>query len=486
MNILWLKISTNLFIRFINRIFVKLMYTKIIRKEVNVMYDDDYLMDQASELFEKVTTVEVEPITKETKKAAKKALRLEKRKQSKMRKVLGYCVAGIIMGTFAGLSFSGVNYVSHVVLEKEISVETSSDVFDKNASASEGIVSNILADDTINTTKQASAVITDVTDVVEKVMPSVVSIVNKYTAKASFYGQNYSEAAEASGSGIVIGQNDSELLVVTNYHVVTDAENLEIQFIDGSKANAVIKGFDSDVDLAVIAISLKDLTVSTKESIAVATLGDSDILKVGEPAIAIGNALGYGQSVTTGVISALNRELTVENITNTLIQTDAAINPGNSGGALLNMKGEVVGINSNKIGGSTIEGMGYAIPISSARPIIEELMTKETRVKVDEALKGYLGIYGVDVTDDVSKMYDMPKGVYISQAVEDSAAANGGLNKGDIITKFDGTSVKSMEQLQGLLEYYAAGTKVDVTIQQKNGVEYIEKTCTVILGEKFN
>lgn len=336
----------------------------------------------------------------------------------------------------------------------------------------------------IQNTQTVTAVVTDVTDVVEEVMPSVVSITNTSVVTQNFWGQQYQSENQSSGSGIIVGENDTELLIVTNNHVISDSTQLKVQFIDGSIADAKVKGSDSNMDLAVIAVSLENLESTTKENISIAVMGDSESLKVGEPAIAIGNALGYGQSVTTGVISALNRQIEMSedgSTSGTLIQTDAAINPGNSGGALLNVKGQVIGINSNKIGGSTIEGMGYAIPISNAKPIIEELMNRETKDKVDTAKKGYLGISGLNVTSDVSSMYGMPEGVYVAQVYQ-GGAANAGMLKGDIITAFDGSSVKTMEDLQGYLEYYEVGETVTVTIQRPNAGGYVEHTLLVTLG----
>ena len=335
----------------------------------------------------------------------------------------------------------------------------------------------------IESTQVVTAVVTDVTNVVEAVMPSVVSITNTSVVTQSFWGQQFQSENQSSGSGIIVGENDTELLIVTNNHVIADSTELKVQFIDGSVADAKVKGTDANMDLAVIAVSLKSLSNETISNISIAILGDSESLKVGEPAIAIGNALGYGQSVTTGVISALNRQIAMSedgSTSGTLIQTDAAINPGNSGGALLNVRGEVVGINSNKIGGSTIEGMGYAIPISNAKPIIEELMNRETKDKVDVAKKGYLGISGLNVTQDVASMYGMPVGVYIAQ-VYNGGAANAGMQKGDIITAFDGSSVTTMEDLQGYLEYYEAGETVSVTIQRPEGGEYVEYKLAVTL-----
>lgn len=330
-------------------------------------------------------------------------------------------------------------------------------------------------------TQTVTAVVTDVTEVVKTAMPCVVSITNLYT-DTDWYGESTQE--EASGSGIIVGETDDELLIVTNYHVIEGCDELSVQFIDDSEVLAYVKGTDSDNDLAVITVFLEDIEEKTKEQIAIATLGDSDALQVGEPAIAIGNSLGYGQSVTTGVISALNREIVIDDNTSYLIQTDAAINPGNSGGALLNVKGEVIGINSNKIANYVIEGMGYAIPITTAKPIIEELMQHETRKKVSDSERSFLGISGTDVTSDVSETYDMPKGVYVAQVLENSAAESAGLLKGDIITAFDGDTISSMSQLQGILEYYAAGSAVELTIMRHEAGSYQEQKVTVTLGAK--
>lgn len=334
-------------------------------------------------------------------------------------------------------------------------------------------------------TTQTTTTVTDVSSVVEAVMPSVVSIINKATVtQQGMFGQSQTYESEGSGSGIIIGQNDTEMLIVTNNHVIEGADTITVTFIDEQTYEAQVKGTDADMDLAVIAIPLSDISEDSLSKVKIAVLGDSDALTVGEPAIAIGNALGYGQSVTTGVISALNREVTVDNVTNELIQTDAAINPGNSGGALLNIKGEVIGINAVKFASSEVEGMGYAIPISAATPIIDELKSKETRTKVRESEKGYLGIQGVDVTSDVASTYNMPMGVYVAAVVDGSAADDAGLVKGDIITGFDGNSITSMEGLQEILEYYAAGTTVDITVQKSSDGGYEEKTVTITLGER--
>ena len=341
------------------------------------------------------------------------------------------------------------------------------------------------ADSGIRTTDSITTIVADVSEVVKEVMPAIVSINNHYTEKMSYFGQTMTSEADASGSGIIVGQNDTELLIVSNYHVIENADELTVQFTEGSEAKASIKGTDPDMDLAVIAVPVSDVDNAALQEIAVATLGDSDSLTVGEPAIAIGNSLGYGQSVTTGVISALNRNIQLSDGTDgTFIQTDAAINPGNSGGALLNMKGEVVGINSNKIGGSAVEGMGYAIPISAASPIIAELMLKETKNKVAEEERGYLGISGISVTQEVSEAYGMPEGVYISQVYENTAAAAAGLRIGDIIVEFDGDKISSMDALQRELEFYAQGDTVDVTVMTPGAGGYESRTVQLTLGNR--
>ena len=327
------------------------------------------------------------------------------------------------------------------------------------------------------------AVVTDVTAVVDTVMPSVVSIFGTYSVTENFWGYAIRQEETGSGSGFIVGENEDELLLVTNNHVVADSTSLSVQFIDESIYDAVVKGTYADADLAVIAIKLSDLSAATKSAIRIATLGDSDNLKVGEPAIAIGNALGYGQSVTTGVISALNRDYSVDEDGNTqaLIQTDAAINPGNSGGALLNVSGEVIGINSNKIAGTKVEGMGYAIPISTAKPIIAELMNKQTRTPVEQNKRGYLGISGLNVDSQVQEMYGIPVGVYISRVYEGTAAQKAGLKKGDIIISCDGETVETMEGLSALLDSMEAGTSVQIGVMMSVDGGYQERILEVTL-----
>lgn len=333
--------------------------------------------------------------------------------------------------------------------------------------------------------QSASAVVTDVTQVVEAVMPACVSITNNFTQTVQdFWGQTYSQDETASGSGIIIGENEQELLIVTNNHVVDSTEQLYVQFIDGETVEAQVKGTDASADLAVVAVKLDTIANSTKQEICIARMGDSDRLKIGEPAIAIGNALGYGQSVTTGVISALNRKIENSNSEEgtSLIQTDAAINPGNSGGALLNMRGEVIGINSNKIGGSSIEGMGYAIPISTARPIIEDLMERQTRTKYSEEERGYLGISCINVTSDLSENFSMPQGIFVAQVYSGTGAEAAGLVRGNIVVAFDGVTVQNQEELTKQMQYYKAGESVEITIMVNSANGYQQKNVTVTLS----
>lgn len=407
----------------------------------------------------------------------------KKKKPSFFKKLVKNVAWALLFGIVAGIGFQTINIVADVVTpDNSIESVTVPGTGSEDYETGEDLASA----QTIATTPATPVTtVTDVSEVVEAVMPSVVSITNIGTQTVSdLFGQRGTYENESSGSGIIIGENDTELLIVTNNHVVTGADTITVTFIDDTTINAQVKGTDPDIDLAVIAIPLSDIPEATSSQIKIAVLGDSSNLTVGEPAIAIGNALGYGQSVTTGVISALDREVTVENVTNSLIQTDAAINPGNSGGALLNMQGEVIGINAVKFASSQVEGMGYAIPVSSATPIINELMNKETRVKVDTVDSSYLGIAGVDVTEEVAANYNMPIGVYIAQVVEGSAAESAGLITGDIITAFDGNTVTSMSGLQEQMKYYAAGTVVDIEVQSSENGQYIGKVISVTLGKK--
>lgn len=334
----------------------------------------------------------------------------------------------------------------------------------------------------------SSTVTSDVSGIVEQAMPSIVSITNMSIQEVqNFFGQTQEQESESLGSGIIIQQSDTELLIATNNHVVEGADTLTVTFVDEENVEANIKGTDPSKDLAIVAVPLESIKDSTMETIAIATLGDSNEVQVGEPAIAIGNALGYGQSVTTGIISATNRQIDMDGFDSELIQTDAAINPGNSGGALLNANGAVIGINTAKINSSVAEGMGYAIPISDASEVLTNLMNRETRERVSDEARGYLGITGQDVSSDIGEAYNMPTGVYISEVTKGSGAEQAGLSRGSIITGMEGVTIDSMETLQDQLSYYAVGETVELTVQvSASGGEYEEQTVSVTLGANPN
>ena len=330
--------------------------------------------------------------------------------------------------------------------------------------------------DVAQLTQGTSTVVSDVSQVVEKVMPSVVSITNMSVQQVqNFFGGTREQEVESSGSGIIIGENTEELLIVTNNHVVEGSSTLTVAFVDEESIEGIVKGIDVNKDLAIVAIPKENIPEATKEVITIAQIGDSKQLRVGEPAIAIGNALGYGQSVTAGVISALGRDIGLQGFDNTLIQTDAAINPGNSGGALLNASGEVIGINTIKMSAEAVEGMGYAIPISDVSDIITNLMNRETKIKVPEGQRGQLGIQGVDVTSDNATLYNMPKGVYVSGTVEGGGADEAGVEKGDIIVSIQGVSIQNMQGLQEQLAYYRAGETIEIEIQREKGEQEYER-----------
>lgn len=339
-----------------------------------------------------------------------------------------------------------------------------------------------------------------VADVAESAMPSIVSITSKSVQEVQDYffrgyGRTYQYESESAGSGIIVGSNDTELLIATNNHVVEDSSELTVTFIDESSIAAKVKGTDASNDLAIIAVSLDDISEDTRNQIKVANIGDSENIRVGEQVVAIGNALGYGQSVTTGIVSAKDRSISVsedsqsyydteETVYSNLIQTDAAINPGNSGGALLDMNGNLIGINSAKASSNGVEGMGYAIPISKALPILENLMKRETRSVLSEDEMGYIGIRGQRVSADATEMYGIPSGIYVSEVTTGSPAESAGLKEGDIITAFDSQSVGSMQELSSLLQYYAAGESVDITVSSGDAGNYTEHTLTVVLGDR--
>ena len=384
-----------------------------------------------------------------------------------MKKVALVVGAAVLFGAVGGVTMQGTSYLTGKLLGKNT----------KSTVGTTKTVSNA------KLTTSTSTVTSDVSDIVENTLPSIVSITNMSVQEVqNFFGGISQQESESAGSGIIISQNDSELLVVTNNHVVEGSDTLTVTFNDGNSVEAQIKGTDSARDLAVVAVPLDKISDDTMNAIKVATLGDSDSLKVGEPAIAIGNALGYGQSVTTGIVSATGR--TIDGFDGEYIQTDAAINPGNSGGALLNANGEVIGINSAKINSSAVEGMGFAIPISDASDVIQNLMNKETRSKVSDEERGYLGIKGYDVSEEGAQMYNMPTGVYVKEVMSGGGAEKAGLTKGSIITGFEGSSISGMSSLQEQLQYYKAGEEVTLTVQipDKNG-EYTEKDIKVTLGK---
>ena len=390
-----------------------------------------------------------------------------KPKKGYMKKVALVVGAAVLFGAVGGVTMQGTSYLTGKLLGKNT----------KSTVGTTKTVSNA------KLTTSTSTVTSDVSDIVENTLPSIVSITNMSVQEVqNFFGGISQQESESAGSGIIISQNDSELLVVTNNHVVEGSDTLTVTFNDGNSVEAQIKGTDSARDLAVVAVPLDKISDDTMNAIKVATLGDSDSLKVGEPAIAIGNALGYGQSVTTGIVSATGR--TIDGFDGEYIQTDAAINPGNSGGALLNANGEVIGINSAKINSSAVEGMGFAIPISDASDVIQNLMNKETRSKVSDEERGYLGIKGYDVSEEGAQMYNMPTGVYVKEVMSGGGDEKAGLTKGSIITGFEGSSISGMSSLQEQLQYYKAGEEVTLTVQipDKNG-EYTEKDIKVTLGK---
>ena len=387
--------------------------------------------------------------------------------------------SAVAFGVIASCTFMGVNGVAGKYFGTNTTQQTSSSkaTTSKNSDSSS----------TLKLSQSSSTVTSDVSDIVNNAMPSVVAITNMSVQEVqSYFGGTQQQESTSCGSGIIIGKNDSELLIVTNNHVVEGAETLTVSFANETSVEASIKGTDSSKDLAVVAVPLDSIDDDTMNAISIITLGDSDKLQVGEPVIAIGNALGYGQSVTTGIVSALDRNLDMEGFDSKLIQTDAAINPGNSGGALLNANGELIGINTAKVNANAVEGMGYAIPISDATSVIENLMNRETRTKVDESEQGFLGIEGYDVTSEKAEMYSIPTGVFVRSVEDGSAADKAGITAECIITKFDGITIDSMSTLQSQMQYFKVGDKVEVVIEvpNKSGTKYEEKTVTVTLGER--
>lgn len=408
----------------------------------------------------------------------------------KLKKAANISLCAVLAGGLAAGTYTGVNYLTGY----EQSVQ---------AASKEQITllkSDKESDDSDSKEESTAKGSLDVSDIVEETMPSIVSITTKSVEEVqSYYGMfgqygAYSpeqREVQGSGSGIIIGKNDTELLIATNYHVVDGAETLSVGFCDSTACEAKVKGYDSEKDLAVVAVSLDDIDSDTMDAISIATIGNSDNLKVGEQVVAIGNALGYGQSVTTGIVSAKNRQLNSDdtvgdydsdsNSATNLIQTDAAINPGNSGGALLNMNGEVVGINSAKLASTEVEGIGYAIAISDVTDTIESLMNEETRDKVED--HGVLGITAQTVDSAVTEAYGVPEGVLVREVTEGGAADDAGIEARSIITKFAGKTVTTKEQLVDFLSYYEPGEDVELTIEVPDGKEYKEETVTVTLGK---
>lgn len=464
------------------------------------MYENETYFDRTT-YSEKELTEQAVPYDKKADKAARKADKAAKKAEAKAakaaasarkeakasggagRKVILSVSLGLCFGLFAGLGF----YAVRLGTEHFFPAESESTIVTE---LPENLVKQPATDEAVDAkVKYVSYVVDDVSDMVEDVMPAMVSIVNNYTSTGrNLWGQLYHESNVSGGSGIIVGETDTELLIATNNHVVADADSLEITFIDDSKAEAVVKGTDVDMDIAVIAVPVSSLSQETLDSIVVARLGDSDELKLGRPVVAIGNAMGFGQSVTNGIISALDREMTSEDgSTGRYIQTNAAINHGNSGGALLNMEGEVIGINVARIddGRVSVEAMGFAIPINAAEPIISELMKRETRVeKVEEKDMGYMGITMQTVTDEISDMFGFPKGVYVKEIAPGSAAEKAGIKVGDIVVKFDGQRIGSNADLLDTIQYFKAGETVTVTVKRYEDGEYTELKIDVTLGSR--
>ena len=448
---------------------------------------------------------------------SKKPNRSGKKLNGQGRKFGTVVATAVVFGLVASAVFQGTNYVGSKLNpqgKKSVQVQSTQTISQNKSSDSEESVSG--------STEGTSSV----SQVAKNAMPSIVSIVGVSVQEIpqiyQYFGYGQQQETQSSGSGIIVGQNDTELLIATNNHVVSGTNSLTVCFTnqDGSAVtgngdvektsaegesgstnqdgqdsslddvqsgavSAQIKGTDADNDLAVISVKLEDIPEDVLSEIKVATIGDSDSLQMGEQVVAIGNALGYGQSVTSGYVSALNRQVSSDDTDGTFIQTDAAINPGNSGGALLNMKGELIGINSAKIASDEVEGMGFAIPISKAEPILDEMMNQETRYKVeDEDKAAYIGITCENVTSDVNQMYGIPQGVYVDTVVEGGPAEKAGIKKGDVITKIDGTAIDAYKDLVDRLEYYEAGETVELEVYRAQDGEYNAQKISVTLGAK--
>lgn len=431
-------------------------------------------------------------------------------RNDKIRKIakkgLTFSLCAVLAGGLAAGSFEGVNKLAgwsgattvEAASNKDETTLTYAKSEKKDADASDS--KSDTGKDTGSTAKGSL----DVSEIVSEALPSIVSITTKsvqevqnYFGMYGMYGyapQQQEQEVEGSGSGIIVGKNDDELLIATNYHVVEGADTLSVAFTDGNAVEASVKGFDEERDLAVVSVSLDDVEDDTMDAISIANIGSSDDLKVGEQVVAIGNALGYGQSVTTGIVSAKNRRMDSDNNTVTdgsddssdgvnLIQTDAAINPGNSGGALLNMEGEVVGINSAKLASTEVEGMGYAIAISDVTDILQNLMNETSRDKLDDSEHGVLGIKGSSVSSEAVQMYGIPAGVFVKEVTEGGAADKAGLKANSVITEFNGKTVSSIDQLSEYLSYYEPDEEVELTVQVPHGTSYKEETVKVTLDE---
>lgn len=411
---------------------------------------------------EYVEEVIEEVVEEEPKKEKRKPKKKRKPMSEFTKKLTRMAAYGLVFGLVGGAAFQGVSYGLNKV------------------GIAGGNQKQLATTQTVSTSSGSKS---DVSAVAESVLPSIVSITGTFQTNGyGFFGRESSQESEGSGSGIIVGKDSHYLYIATNNHVVEDATSLAVGFCDDSTVEAEIKGTDSDADLAVVTVDLSKIKSSTLEGIKIITMGDSDKLNVGEQAIAIGNALGYGQSVTAGYISALNREVQLTDKTMTLIQTDAAINPGNSGGALLDGEGKLMGINTVKYSSEEVEGMGYAIPINTAKPIIESLINEET---IPESKQAYLGITGGDMTEDMANAYGMPTGIYVSEIQQNSPAQKAGMQAGDVIVEFDGSSVTTMENLQNKLEKKSAGTKVTIKVKRQSQMgEYKDVTLNVTLGSK--
>lgn len=403
-------------------------------------------------------------------------------RSSLAKKAAGITAAAVLFGTISGAVMTGVNYIGNRLAG---TYKTTAD----GAKAPAQLQQAAPTAGTQNGGSQGATTVsalTDVSGITEAAMPSIVAINDTMTIEErDFFGMPQTYQAQSNGSGIIVSQNDTELLIATNNHVVSGAQDLKVTFVNNEEVKAAVKGTDSATDLAIIAVQLSDIPSDTMSQIKVAQMGDSDQIKVGQQVLAIGNALGYGQSLTVGYVSALNREITDKSgIKHTYIQTDAAINPGNSGGALLDLNGNVIGINAAKTASTEVEGIGFAIPISSAQDILNDLMTKKTRITVAEDAQGYLGIQGINVDAASSQSFGMPVGIYVYKIVEGGAASRSELREKDIITKFDGQSVTNMEELKQMLTYYEGGSAVTLTVQSLENGSYVERDVQITLSTK--